>query len=146
MNSLFKEILNSIGADGTIEINEESNIPKLIIHTQFGLEEPRPIAQHSSGQKQAGIIALVLALQTQSVTPITAIDEFDRGLDPVSKRNLILQIPNMISRAMELKESDFTGKISPQFILVAPDISLKEMTEGMNYITCVKTKNNTVIA
>ncbi len=147
VNFVFKEILNSIGADGGIKIekDEDHMKPSLTLYTQFGRELPRSIDQHSSGQKQAGIIALVLALQSQSITPITAIDEFDRGLDPVSKRNLIKMIPDMISRALELKGGALKGLFNPQFILVAPDIAMKDLSEGINYLTCVMAQDSTNI-
>ncbi|MHA1339684.1 MAG: AAA family ATPase [Promethearchaeota archaeon] len=144
INQIFNKILSIVGANGEIITSiDDKGIRKLYINVQYVGESKRSLEQHSSGQKQAGVIALVLALQSQCKSPIIAIDEFDKGLDPINKRNLMKKLPIMINQALELKDGDYKGIYTPQFLLICPDISINDITEDINLLTCIKYNLNT---
>lgn len=134
----FKEILNSINADGELIFENETNMEegKLSIQVKFGSESIRNIDQHSSGQKQAAIIAFVFALQSLSLSPITSIDEFDKGLDPINKIKLLEIIPKIVAKLIDLAE-DIPKDLGKQYILVCPDV-IANVSEDISLITIIK--------
>ncbi|MHA1679743.1 MAG: AAA family ATPase [Promethearchaeota archaeon] len=143
INDAFNQILSVINASGSIVIEnrEDPNNMTLGIFVQFFGEDIRSLELHSSGQKQAAIISLVIAMQTQTVSPITAIDEFDKGLDPLNKRSIIEVIPEMIGKLMKTRVVDYLGEISPQYIIILPELVGKSLPDDINYLTCVRSKN-----
>lgn len=141
VESSFDEILQAIGALGRIEIANRDS-PKLaqaFFWTKFGNEEEREIQHHSSGQQQAALVALIIALQSQSSSPITAIDEFDKGLDATVKAGLVDIIPKLVSKAVSLREEFQAFPIEQQFFVILPDVDPDLVTHDVNFYSIFKT-------
>ncbi len=141
VESSFDEILQAIGASGRIEIANRDN-PKLaqaFFWTKFGNEEEREIQHHSSGQQQAALVALIISLQSQSSSPITAIDEFDKGLDTTVKAGLVDIIPKLVSIAVGLREEFQAFPIEQQFFVILPDVDPDLVTHDVNFYSIFKT-------
>ncbi|MHA1268953.1 MAG: AAA family ATPase [Candidatus Helarchaeota archaeon] len=133
---LFKEMLKEINANGRIEIVniENPNEAEIYFWVKFFGNDERTLEKHSTGQRQAALIALSLALQSQSRSGIVVIDEFDKGLDTINRSKIIQIIPKLVKKASELIEK-FDDFHSPrQFILVCPEINKNDITDEINYL------------
>jgi chromosome segregation ATPase len=143
INQAFNKVLGVINASGSIDVKnpEDPDKTSLGIFVKYAGEEFRSLEQHSSGQKQAAIIALVIAMQTETLSPITAIDEFDKGLDPINKRNIIEKIPLMIQEGLASKVSAYLQKIQQQCLIILPELIGEALPPNINYLTCVRSGN-----
>ncbi|MHA2273819.1 MAG: hypothetical protein ACXACI_18370, partial [Candidatus Hodarchaeales archaeon] len=136
IQSIFNEILQSVGGRGRIEIIGQDSPEKgeAFVWVSFGEQEERELGRQSSGERQAGLVALIIALQSQSISPISTVDEFDRGLDAGNKAQLVSIIPQMVESASRLFGED--RLVGQQFLIVCPEI--EDIPDGVNFLTVVR--------
>ena len=137
LNKIFSEVLKSVDAYGRIEILNlnRPGSEEAFIYTSFPSQEERELRKHSSGQRQIGLVALAIAMQSQSKSPITAIDEFDKGLDPINKKLLIKSIPEMLQLVSSLDTQEVPENLSNQLIAVLPEVTKESFSDDLNFIT-----------
>lgn len=136
VQTIFNEILQSVGGRGRMEIIGQDSPGKgeAFVWVSFGEQEERELGRQSSGERQAGLVALIIALQSQSISPISTVDEFDRGLDAGNKARLVSIIPQMVESASRLFGED--RLVGQQFLIVCPEI--EEIPDGVNFLTVVR--------
>ncbi|MFX0113414.1 MAG: AAA family ATPase [Candidatus Hodarchaeota archaeon] len=136
VQTIFDEILHSVGGKGRIEVVGQDSPEKgeAFVWVSFGEQEERELGRQSSGERQAGLVALIIALQSQSVSPISTVDEFDRGLDAGNKARLVSIIPRMVESASQLLGED--RLVAQQFLIVCPEI--EDIPDGINFLTVVR--------
>ncbi|MHA2230951.1 MAG: AAA family ATPase [Candidatus Hodarchaeales archaeon] len=136
VQAIFDEILHSVGGKGRIEVIGQDSPEKgeAFVWVSFGEQEERELGRQSSGERQAGLVALIIALQSQSVSPISTVDEFDRGLDAGNKARLVSIIPRMVESASQLLGED--RLVAQQFLIVCPEI--EEIPDGVSFLTVVR--------
>ncbi|MHA1249751.1 MAG: hypothetical protein ACTSRP_07155 [Candidatus Helarchaeota archaeon] len=142
INEIFQEILKTIGATGKIVVNpypiKEIDKTELYFKVEFAENELRDLEEHSTGQKQYSLIALVLAIQSQSRSRITIIDEFTKGLDYSNRNYIIKKVCEMINKLDKMEQEKPEFKIRRQYILTAPDIDIEELPENVNIYTIIR--------
>ncbi len=136
VQAIFDEILQSVGGRGRIEVigQEKPEKGETFVWVSFGDQEERSLGRQSSGERQAGLVALIIALQSQSISPISTIDEFDRGLDAANKARLVSIIPRMIESTSQLLGEDRI--VAQQFLIICPEI--EDIPDGVNFLTVVR--------
>jgi hypothetical protein len=77
-------------------------------------------------------------MQSQSKSPITAIDEFDKGLDAINKKLLIESIPEMLQLVSKLDTQEVPENLSNQLIAVLPEIAKQSSSGNFNFITIAR--------
>ncbi len=147
VNRLFNDILSEIGARGRLELIN-IQVPEegqLYLRVQFPGEAERDIEAHSSGQKQVTLVAFILALQVLSGSPLTAIDEVDKGLDAFHQATFFEKLPILLKRAMTLRETVHASSFQPQVILVTPQYRPPATFEGDDHIVLVTAKTTAAV-
>ena len=84
------------------------------------------------------MVALTTAIQSQGISPLTAIDEFEQGLDQSAKDALIRFIPKMVEARMAETQVNQTGPVQDQFLVVVPEIEPTSISDGINFMTIVR--------
>lgn len=142
INDIFQEILETIGATGEIIVEpypiKEIDKTELYFKVEFAENELRDLEEHSTGQKQYSLIALVLAIQSQSRSRITIIDEFTKGLDYSNRNYIIKKVPEMINKLDKMEQEKQEFKIRRQYVLTTPDVDVEELPENVNIYTIIR--------
>ena len=137
----YNDILNSIGASGTVRLVEARDIEKggLELLVSFKGGKPTPIdgLTQSGGERSVALMAFLLALQQHIKSPFRAIDEFDVHLDP---RNREMVSDLIVSSFKEAKEEQYLA-ITPGQIEAVRDnvhVIVVQNVSGLSEISEVK--------
>ena len=144
VQQMYQAILGSINAKGRIELVNALDLDhgQASFYVQFQFEEEREIQDHSTGQKQTALVALVLALQSLSSAPVTAIDEFDHGLDIFSKATLMEIVPALIEQTVTFMANEHDiykyTVLDNQMLFICPEIDTATLPEQINFLTITR--------
>ena len=142
INEIFQEILHTIGATGEIIVEpspiEDIENTELYFKVEFADKERRDLEEHSTGEKQYSLIALVLAIQSQSRSRITIIDEFTKGLDYSNRNYIVQKVPEMVNELDKIEQEKSDFKIQRQYIFTTPDVDVEDIPEKVNIYTIIR--------
>jgi chromosome segregation ATPase len=111
----YQQVLASVGASGTIRLQEAESIDDAGLELLVGFKGSSPNVldpyTQSGGERSVALMAFILSLQSRIVSPIRAMDEFDIHMDPKNREAIFKMI---LSQA--------TGGPHAQFMVITPSI------------------------
>ncbi len=89
VNIRYKQLLKRLQANGEVRLINSHDIEEagLEIHVGFKGAAPQRLDPytHSGGERSSSVMAFLLALQQNVISPFRAVDEFDLHMDPQNK-------------------------------------------------------------
>jgi chromosome segregation ATPase len=89
VNSRYKKLLLKLQASGEVRLVDSQDIAEAGLEIYVGFKGARPSRldpyTHSGGERSTSVMAFLLALQQNVLSPFRAIDEFDLHMDPKNK-------------------------------------------------------------
>ncbi|MEM4245684.1 MAG: AAA family ATPase [Candidatus Bathyarchaeia archaeon] len=125
VGSIYRGILNSIGADGGVRLVDIEDLDKAGVELLVGFKgDPKILDSytHSGGERATAIMCFLLSLQKYIRSPIRAIDEFDIHMDPRNREMMMRQLYRIMSEGVE------------QYLVITPR-ELIDVEKAPNVIT-----------
>ena len=89
VNQRYKELLRRLQATGEVRLINSHDIDSAGLEIYVGFKGAPPTVldpyTHSGGERSSGVMAFLLALQQNVLSPFRAVDEFDLHMDPQNK-------------------------------------------------------------
>jgi len=96
INPTYSDVLSSVGAVGAIRLIDDEDIEKAGLEMLVGFkgDAPRILDAYtqSGGEKSVAIMAFLLSMQQQILSPLRAVDEFDVHMDPRNREAIFKMI------------------------------------------------------
>jgi len=101
VNERYKKLLSRIQATGSVSLINSHDIEEAGLELSVGFKGAPPQRldsyTHSGGERSSSVMAFLLALQQNIISPFRAVDEFDLHMDPQNKE----AVSDFIVQAME---------------------------------------------
>jgi chromosome segregation ATPase len=89
VNSRYQSLLSMLQATGEVRLSETHDIEEAGLEIWVGFKGAQPSRldpyTHSGGERSTSVMAFLLALQQNVLSPFRAVDEFDLHMDPRNK-------------------------------------------------------------
>jgi chromosome segregation ATPase len=89
VNSRYQSLLSKLQATGEVRLVDSQDIEEAGLEIYVGFNGSRPskldLYTHSGGERSTSVMAFLLALQQNVLSPFRAVDEFDLHMDPKNK-------------------------------------------------------------
>ena len=140
VNSRYKDLLSMLQATGEVRLVDTRDIEEAGLEIWVGYKGAIPTRldpyTHSGGERSASVMAFLLALQQNIVSPFRAVDEFDLHMDPKNKE----VVSEFIVKTMEGSAGQYIA-ITPSQITFKGDgihVILVHKTEGASTVRIVE--------
>ena len=140
VNSRYKSLLSMLQATGEVRLVDTRDIEEAGLEIWVGYKGAIPTRldpyTHSGGERSASVMAFLLALQQNIVSPFRAVDEFDLHMDPKNKE----VVSEFIVKTMEGSAGQYIA-ITPSQITFKGDgihVILVHKTEGASTVRVVE--------
>ena len=115
LNTRYKPFLSMLQATGEVRLVNSEDIEEAGIDILVGFKGAQPSRldpyTHSGGERSTSVMAFLLSLQRNVLTPFRAVDEFDLHMDPRNKE----VVSDFIVKTMEGSEDQYMA-ITPSQI------------------------------
>ncbi|MGQ9719555.1 MAG: AAA family ATPase [Nitrososphaerales archaeon] len=123
INPSYQNILSKIDAIGNVRLNGLEDVETAGLELNVGFRGARPTVldayTQSGGERTVSIMAFLLSLQQQIMSPFRAVDEFDVHMDP-RNREAIFKV--IVSTIRERKDIQYLMITPSQLALAEKDI------------------------
>ncbi len=140
VNKRYKSLLSMLQATGEVRLVDTRDIEEAGLEIWVGYKGAIPTRldpyTHSGGERSASVMAFLLALQQNIVSPFRAVDEFDLHMDPKNKE----VVSEFIVKTMEGSAGQYIA-ITPSQITFKGDgihVILVHKTEGASTVRVVE--------
>lgn len=100
VNPTYSDVLSSVGAVGAIRLIDQDDIEEAGLEMLVGFkgDAPRVLDAYtqSGGERSVAIMAFLLSMQQQILSPLRAVDEFDVHMDPRNREGIFRMIMKCI--------------------------------------------------
>ena len=138
VNSRYQSLLSMLQATGEVRLTETSDIEEAGIEIRVGFRGAEPSTldpyAHSGGERSTSIMAFLLSLQQNVLSPFRAVDEFDLHMDPKNKE----VVSEFIVKTMEGSEDQYMAITPTQMTLRGDDIHIL-MVHKTNGVSTIRT-------
>jgi len=126
VNSIYREILSRLDADGIVRIVNSDDIDNAGLEILVGFKGSKPILldgySQSGGERTTSIISFLLAAQKFIKSPFRAVDEFDVHMDPRNREIMFRSILSLFK--------DYEA----QYLVITPSPIVVSDVENVNVI------------
>ena len=138
VNSRYQSLLSMLQATGEVRLTETSDIEEAGLEIRVGFRGAEPSTldpyAHSGGERSTSIMAFLLSLQQNVLSPFRAVDEFDLHMDPKNKE----VVSEFIVKTMEGSEDQYMAITPTQMTLRGEDIHIL-MVHKTNGVSTIRT-------
>jgi chromosome segregation ATPase len=138
VNSRYQSLLSMLQATGEVRLTETSDIEDAGLEIRVGFRGAEPSTldpyAHSGGERSTSIMAFLLSLQQNVISPFRAVDEFDLHMDPKNKE----VVSEFIVKTMEGTEDQYMAITPTQMTLRGEDIHIL-MVHKTNGFSAIRT-------
>lgn len=115
LNSRYQSLLERLQATGEVRITNSMEVEEAGLELVVGFKGARQMTldafTHSGGERSTAVMAFLLALQQNILSPFRAVDEFDAHMDPKNREI----VSDFIISSMENSDSQYLA-ITPSQI------------------------------
>ena len=140
VNIRYKQLLRKLQAAGEVRLINNHDIEEAGLEIYVGfhgaaLQKLDPYT-HSGGERSSSVMAFLLALQQNILSPLRAVDEFDLHMDPKNKE----VVSEFIVKTMEGSDDQYMAITPSQITFQSQDIHiiLIHKTEGQSTVQVVE--------
>ncbi len=139
VNDSFLRLLTMLQATGEVRLTEANDIEEAGLEIWVGFKGAAPSRldpfTHSGGERSTSVMAFLLSLQQNVVSPFRAVDEFDLHMDPKNKE----VVSEFIVKTMEGSDDQYIAITPSQITFQSRDthIILIHKTEGQSTVQVV---------
>ncbi len=140
VNVKYLSLLSMLQATGEVRLTEATDIKEAGLEIWVGFKGAVPSRldpyTHSGGERSTSIMAFLLSLQQNVVSPFRAVDEFDLHMDPKNKE----VVSDFIVKTMEGSDDQYIAITPSQITFQSKDIHiiLIHKTEGQSTVQVVE--------
>jgi chromosome segregation ATPase len=140
VNVKYLSLLSMLQATGEVRLTEATDIEEAGLEIWVGFKGAVPSRldpyTHSGGERSTSIMAFLLSLQQNVVSPFRAVDEFDLHMDPKNKE----VVSDFIVKTMEGSDDQYIAITPSQITFQSKDIHiiLIHKTEGQSTVQVVE--------
>ena len=125
INPIYTNILSKINALGFVSLSDTNEIDNTGLELTVGFRGSSPVLldafTQSGGERSVAIMAFLLSLQEQVLSPFRAVDEFDVHMDPRNRETMFQMI---FSRRREMVNSQYIVITPSQISVTDPDVQI----------------------
>ncbi len=103
VNPLYQDVISKIGGTGIVKISDIDDVEAAGLELWIGFRGASPAVldayTQSGGERSVAIIAFLLSLQSNVVSPFRAVDEFDVHMDPRNREAIFRMIFQYVKEA-----------------------------------------------
>jgi len=122
VNSRYQSLLSKLQATGETRLINSNDIEEAGLEIFIGFKGARPTRldpyTHSGGERSTSVMAFLLALQQNILSPFRAVDEFDLHMDPKNKE----VVSNFIVSTMEGTKDQYMAITPSQITFKGKDV------------------------
>ncbi len=140
VNSRYQSLLSMLQATGEVRLINTHDIEEAGLEIWVGFKGAQPSRldpyTHSGGEKSTSVMAFLLSLQQNVLSPFRAIDEFDLHMDPKNKEI----VSEFIVKTLEGSPDQYMAITPSQVTFKGEDIHIVMVhkTEGVSAIRTVE--------
>ncbi|MCW3989960.1 MAG: AAA family ATPase [Candidatus Bathyarchaeota archaeon] len=140
VNTKYLSLLSMLQATGEVRLTEATDIEEAGLEIWVGFKGAVPSRldpyTHSGGERSTSVMAFLLSLQQNVVSPFRAVDEFDLHMDPKNKE----VVSEFIVKTMEGSDDQYMAITPSQITFQGRDIHiiLIHKTEGQSTVQVVE--------
>jgi len=140
VNAKYLSLLSMLQATGEVRLTEATDIEEAGLEIWVGFKGAVPSRldpyTHSGGERSTSVMAFLLSLQQNIVSPFRAVDEFDLHMDPKNKE----VVSEFIVKTMEGSDDQYMAITPSQITFQGKDIHiiLIHKTEGQSTVQVVE--------
>ncbi len=140
VNSRYQSLLSMLQATGEVRLTETSDIEEAGLEIWVGFRGAEPSRldpyTHSGGERSTSIMAFLLSLQQNVISPFRAVDEFDLHMDPKNKE----VVSGFIVKTMEGSKDQYIAITPSQITFRGQDVHIimVHKTDGVSTIRVVE--------
>jgi chromosome segregation ATPase len=140
VNASFLRLLSMLQATGEVRLADATDIEEAGLEIWVGFKGAMPSRldpyTHSGGERSTSVMAFLLSLQQNVVSPFRAVDEFDLHMDPKNKE----VVSEFIVKTMEGSDSQYMAITPSQITFQGNDIHIVmiQKTEGQSSVQVVE--------
>jgi len=139
VNSRYQSLLSMLQATGEVRLTNANDIEEAGIEIWVGFKGAEPSRldpyTHSGGERSTSVMAFLLSLQQNVLSPFRAVDEFDLHMDPRNKE----VVSEFIVKTLEGSPDQYIAITPSQVTFRGTDthIIMVQKTEGVSTIRAV---------
>ena len=140
VNTKYLSLLSMLQATGEVRLTEATDIEEAGLDIWVGFKGAVPSRldpyTHSGGERSTSVMAFLLSLQQNVVSPFRAVDEFDLHMDPKNKE----VVSEFIVKTMEGSDDQYMAITPSQITFQGNDIHIIMIhkTEGQSTVQVVE--------
>jgi chromosome segregation ATPase len=140
VNSRYQSLLSMLPATGEVRLTETSDIEEAGLEIWVGFRGAQPSRldpyTHSGGERSTSVMAFLLSLQQNVLSPFRAVDEFDLHMDPKNKE----VVSEFIVKTMEGSADQYMAITPSQVTFGGQDVHIimVHKTDGVSAIRTVE--------
>ena len=140
VNTRYLSLLSMLQATGEVRLTEATDIEEAGLDIWVGFKGAVPSRldpyTHSGGERSTSVMAFLLSLQQNVVSPFRAVDEFDLHMDPKNKE----VVSEFIVKTMEGSDDQYMAITPSQITFQGNDIHIIMIhkTEGQSTVQVVE--------
>jgi chromosome segregation ATPase len=140
VNSRYQSLLSMLPATGEVRLTETSDIEEAGLEIWVGFRGAQPSRldpyTHSGGERSTSVMAFLLSLQQNVLSPFRAVDEFDLHMDPKNKE----VVSEFIVKTMEGSPDQYIAITPSQVTFGGQDVHIimVHKTDGVSAIRTVE--------
>ena len=140
VNTRYLSLLSMLQATGEVRLTEATDIEEAGLEIWVGFKGAVPSRldpyTHSGGERSTSVMAFLLSLQQNVVSPFRAVDEFDLHMDPKNKE----VVSEFIVKTMEGSDDQYMAITPSQITFQGNDIHIIMIhkTEGQSTVQVVE--------
>ena len=140
VNAKYLSLLSMLQATGEVRLTEATDIEEAGLEIWVGFKGAVPSRldpyTHSGGERSTSVMAFLLSLQQNVVSPFRAVDEFDLHMDPKNKE----VVSEFIVKTMEGSDDQYMAITPSQITFQGNNIHiiLIHKTEGQSTVQVVE--------
>jgi chromosome segregation ATPase len=140
VNASFLRLLSMLQATGEVRLADATDIEEAGLEIWVGFKGAMPSRldpyTHSGGERSTSVMAFLLSLQQNVVSPFRAVDEFDLHMDPKNKE----VVSDFIVKTMEGSDDQYMAITPSQITFQGNNIHIVmiQKTEGQSSVRVVE--------
>ena len=124
VNIRYKQLLRKLQATGEVRLINSHDIEEAGLEIYVGFKGAAPQRldpyTHSGGERSSSVMAFLLALQQNVISPFRAVDEFDLHMDPQNKE----AVSDFIVQTMEGTHDQYMAITPSQVTFKGKDVHI----------------------